>query len=173
MIYIIAGPSHVGKTYLSQYLIEKYKYPCLSIDLLKMGLIRSRNTLLTPLSSDRELTSYLWPIVCNMIKTALENNQNLIVEGCYIPFDYKTYFDSSQLAQIKYLALIFSKDYLINHFDDIIDNQDVIEKRLPNDYNLKEAIDDNALWLTKSRYFSNNYYLIDKRYPNFSLDLDV
>lgn len=173
MIYIITGPSHVGKTFLSQYLLEKYKYPYLSQDLLKMGLIKSHNTSLTALSSDRELTALLWPITCQIIKTALENNQNLIVEGCYVPFDYKTHFDMSELAQIKYLCLIFSKDYLINHFYDIVDNENVIEKRLPGDYNLKEALDDNALWLIKSRYFSNNYYLIDKRYPNFALDLDL
>ena len=91
MIVLITGASHTGKTALAQKLLEEYKYPYLSIDHLKMGLIRSENTDLTPLSDDLKLTQYLWPIVCEMIKTAIENNQNLIVEGCYIPFDYKKY----------------------------------------------------------------------------------
>ena len=93
MIILITGASHVGKTYFAQKLLEKYKYPYLSIDHLKMGLIRSGNTTLTPLSDDNELTEYLWPIVREIIKTAIENKQNLIVEGCYIPFDYEKDFE--------------------------------------------------------------------------------
>ena len=74
MIALITGASHTGKTILAQRLLEKYKYPYFSIDHLKMGLIRSGNTELTPMD-DNELTKYLWPIVCEMIKTAIENKQ--------------------------------------------------------------------------------------------------
>ena len=93
MIFLITGASHTGKTALAQKLLEKYQYPYLSIDHLKMGLIRSGNTELTPMSNDIALTAYLWPIVREMIKTAIENQQNLIVEGCYIPFDWKNDFE--------------------------------------------------------------------------------
>ena len=93
MIILITGASHTGKTALAQRLLEKYKYPYLSIDHLKMGLIRSGNTALTPLSDDGELTDYLWPIVCEIVKTAIENDQNLIVEGCYIPFEWSKDFE--------------------------------------------------------------------------------
>ena len=86
MIVLITGASHTGKTALAQKLLEKYKYPYFSIDHLKMGLIRSGYTEFTSMSDDRELTKYLWPIVCGIIKTAIENKQNLIIEGCYIPF---------------------------------------------------------------------------------------
>jgi len=85
MVILITGASHTGKTVLAQKMLEKYGYPYLSIDHLKMGLIRSKNTELTPLSNDSDLTEYLWPIVREIIKTAIENRQNLIVEGCYIP----------------------------------------------------------------------------------------
>lgn len=47
MIILIAGASHTGKTLLAQRLLEKYGYPYLSIDHLKMGLIRSGYTSLT------------------------------------------------------------------------------------------------------------------------------
>ena len=80
MIILITGASHTGKTVLAQKLLEKYKYPYLSIDHLKMGLIRSGYTKLTP-EDDDKLTEYLWPVVREMIKTAIENGQNLIVEG--------------------------------------------------------------------------------------------
>ena len=40
MVILITGASHVGKTLLAQKMLEKYKYPSLSIDHLKMGLIR-------------------------------------------------------------------------------------------------------------------------------------
>ena len=94
MVVLISGASHVGKTALAQRLLEKYHYPYLSIDHLKMGLIRSGQTDLTPLSEDERLTEYLWPIVREMIKTAIENKQNLIVEGCYIPFDWSKDFEA-------------------------------------------------------------------------------
>ena len=102
MIILITGASHTGKTALAQKLLEKYKYPYLSIDHLKMALIRSGNTELTPMSDDKDLTAYLWPIVREMIKTAIENNQNLIVEGCYIPFDWQKDFDSKYLERANY-----------------------------------------------------------------------
>ena len=75
MIILIAGASHTGKTALAQRLLEKYHYPYLSMDLLKMGLIRSGNTGLTP-EEDGKLTGYLWPIVREMVKTAIENKSN-------------------------------------------------------------------------------------------------
>ena len=85
MIILIGGASHTGKTLLAQRMLEKYGYPYLSIDHLKMGLIRSGQTTLTPMDDDK-LTDYLWPIVREMVKTVIENGQNLIVEGCYIPW---------------------------------------------------------------------------------------
>lgn len=74
MIILIAGSTHTGKTVLSQKLIEKYHYPSMSLDHLKMGLIRSGLTNLTP-NDDDKMTDLLWPIVKEMIKTAIENNQ--------------------------------------------------------------------------------------------------
>lgn len=91
MIILITGASHTGKTLLAQKLLEKYKFPYFSIDLLKMGLIRSKNTTLTP-EDDDKLQNYLWPIVCKMIKTAIENKQNLIIERCYIPPNWNKSF---------------------------------------------------------------------------------
>ena len=110
MVILIAGATHTGKTALAQKLLEKYHYPYLSIDHLKMGLIRSGNTGLTPMDDDK-LTDYLWPIVREMIKTAVENKQNLIVEGCYIPFDWRKDFTDDYLQHIRYLCLIFSKSF--------------------------------------------------------------
>ena len=116
MIVLIHGASHTGKTNLAQRLLEKYKMPYLSIDHLKMGLIRSGNTTLTPLSDDGELTAYLWPIVREMIKTAIENGQDLIVEGCYIPFDWKNDFGDEYLPHIRSFCLVMSEDYIRNRF---------------------------------------------------------
>ena len=62
MIILLTGATHTGKTALAQKLLEKYKIPYLSIDHLKMGLIRSGCTNLTP-EDDDALTEYLWPIV--------------------------------------------------------------------------------------------------------------
>lgn len=129
MVLLIAGSTHTGKTLLAQRLLERYRYPYLSIDHLKMGLIRSGQTALTP-EDDRELTDYLWPIVREMVKTAIENRQNLIVEGCYIPFDWKESFSESYLAEIRYLCLVMSERYIREHFGEILSHADDIEQRL-------------------------------------------
>ena len=129
MVILITGASHSGKTLLAQRLLEKFKYPYLSIDHLKMGLIRSGQTALTPLD-DSALTDYLWPIVREMVKTAIENRQNLIVEGCYIPFDWRRDFDDGYLQSIRFICLAFADTYIDKHFDEIKGHASDIEARL-------------------------------------------
>jgi len=171
MIVLIAGASHVGKTVLAQKLLEKYSIPYLSIDHLKMGLIRSGNTSLTPLSDDSQLTAYLWPIVREMLKTAIENNQNLIVEGCYIPFDWAKDFEKKYLEKIKYYCLVFSEKYINAHFDDIKRYARVIEDRLDDEYCTKESVlADNAERLALAKKHKVNYILIDDKYE-FDIEL--
>lgn len=137
MVILIAGGSHTGKTLLAQRLLERYHYPYLSIDHLKMGLIRSGQTRLTP-EDDRELTDYLWPIVREMVKTAIENRQNLIVEGCYIPFNWKESFSESYLAEIRYLCLVMSERYIREHFGEILSHANDIEQRLDDGIELQQ-----------------------------------
>lgn len=129
MVILITGASHTGKTLLAQRMLEKYHYPYLSIDHLKMGLIRSGNTALTP-EEDDALTGYLWPIVREMVKTAVENRQNLIVEGCYIPIDWRQDFDGRYLPSIRFLCLAMTDAYIDAHFDDIMAHGSEIESRL-------------------------------------------
>ena len=170
MIVLITGASHTGKTVLAQKLLEKYKYPYLSIDHLKMGLIRSGNTELTPMD-DNELTEYLWPIVREMIKTAIENKQNLIVEGCYIPFDWQKDFDSKYLKSIKYYCLVMSEEYIKNHFADIKKYSNVIEKRMDDEWcTMDSVLVDNAEMLDLAQKYNVNYILIEDKYE-INIDL--
>lgn len=97
MVILVTGCTHTGKTLFAQRLLEKYKYPYLSIDHLKMGLIRSGQTSLSPESPDSALTDFLWPVVREIVKTCVENGQNLIVEGCYIPFGWEKDFADDYL----------------------------------------------------------------------------
>ena len=164
MVILIAGASHTGKTALAQKLLEKYHYPYLSIDHLKMGLIRSGNTDLTPMDDDK-LTAYLWPIVCQMIKTAIENKQNLIVEGCYIPFYWQKDFAEDYLENIRYLCLIFAKTYLENQFDTIVKYGSMIEHRLDDSDLSKEGlIRDNEENLAQCKKYNCPYALIEDTY---------
>ena len=172
MIILITGASHTGKTALAQKLLEKYKYPYLSIDHLKMGLIRSGNTELTPMSDDKDLTAYLWPIVREMVKTAIENKQNLIVEGCYIPFDWQKDFDSEYLESIKYYCLVMSEEYIRNHFADIKKYANVIENRLDVEWcTIESVLTDNAEVLALAKKHNANVILIDDQYE-INIDLD-
>lgn len=165
MIILITGASHTGKTALAQKTLEKYNYPYLSIDHLKMGLIRSGNTTLTPISDDKALTDYLWPIVCEMIKTAIENKQNLIVEGCYIPFDWTKDFEPEYLDNIQYYCLVMSDKYIKNHFDDIKKYANVVENRGDDEEcTIENVLRDNAEILKLCQSYKVNYLLIDEEY---------
>ena len=170
MVVLITGASHAGKTLLAQKLLEKYKFPYFSIDHLKMGLIRSKNTELTPMDDDK-LTEYLWPIVREMIKTAIENQQNLVVEGCYIPFDWQKDFEKEYLDNIRYVCLVMSEDYINNHFDDIKNYASVIENRLDDsDLSKAELLEDNKKNLFLAKKYGLNYILLDNKYE---VDLEL
>ena len=165
MIILITGASHTGKTALAQRLLEKYGFPYLSIDHLKMGLIRSGNTELTPVSGDKALTEYLWPIVREMVKTAIENKQNLIVEGCYIPFEWRKDFEKAYLEQIRFCCLVMSERYIETHFGDIRKYANVVEERLQEEGCTPESVRrDNAEMRRQCISHRENYILIDGEY---------
>ncbi len=164
MVILITGASHTGKTLLAQRLLEKHHIPYLSIDHLKMGLIRSGNTALTP-ENDGELTVYLWPIVREIVKTAIENRQDLIVEGCYIPFDWRLDFVERYLSEIRYLCLAFTDAYIDAHFDEILAHASDIETRLDDSDCTRDALKaDNRLFIEGCRRCGEEVTLIDADY---------
>lgn len=164
MIVLLAGASHTGKTALAQRLLEKYGFPYLSIDHLKMGLIRSGLTSLTP-EDDDKLTAYLWPVLREIVKTAVENGQNLIIEGCYIPFDWQKDFTEDYLRQIRYFCLVMTESYIKAHFQDIRTYESVIENR-PDDpsFSLENVLLENRQNLELCRKCGHEPVLIDKSY---------
>ena len=164
MIILIAGASHTGKTLLAQKMLEKYRFPYLSIDHLKMGLIRSGNTGLTP-ADDEALTEYLWPIIREIVKTAIENRQNLIVEGCYIPFQWRKYFDERYLPSIRFICLAMSERYIEKHFDEIIRYESEIEDRLIYaDCTMDSLKEDNMRIINGFQHVGEQIVLIDSDY---------
>lgn len=170
MIILIMGASHTGKTVLAQKILEKYNITYLSIDHLKMGLIRSGNTQLTP-EDDEELVSYLWPIVKEIIKTAIENQQNLVVEGVYIPFNWKNDFDNEYLKEIQSYCLVMTKEYIEKHFSAIKKYANTIESRLDDSYcTIESMMEENVENLQMCKKYDCNYILIEDEYK---VDIDL
>ena len=164
MIILIAGATHTGKTLLAQKLLEKYKIPYLSEDLLKMGLIRSGYTKLTP-EDDRELTDFLWPVIREIIKTAIENRPSLIIEGGYIPFDWRNSFEEKYLSEIKYCCLVMSESYIQNNFDSVKEYADAAETRIDDSYcTVENLLKENIYNYRMCLKYGCNHVLIDKNY---------
>ena len=164
MVVLIAGASHTGKTALAQRLLEKYHLPYLSIDHLKMGLIRSGMTTLTP-QDDDEMVGLLWPVVREMVKTAIENRQNLVVEGCYIPFDWSQDFEESYRREITYRCLVMTEEYIRVRFEDIKRYANIVERRLDDDgCTMESMLRDNRENLRMCKQYGCDYILIDKEY---------
>ena len=171
MVILITGASHTGKTLLAQRLLEKYKYPYLSIDHLKMGLIRSGNTKLTP-EDDDALTVYLWPIVREIVKTAVENKQNLIVEGCYIPFEWRKDFDARYLPSLRFICLAMTDAYIDTHFAEITEHSSDIEARLDDSGCTAEGLkEDNRKIVEGYRKAGEPVVLIDEDYEQTIAEL--
>ena len=164
MIYLIAGTTHTGKTLLAQKILEEQHIPYLSLDHLKMGLIRSGNTTLTVFDDDR-LTGLLWPIAREMVKTAIENHQNLTIEGYYVPHSWAEDFEDAYRAHIRAIWLIMTPEYVEGHFDAIRGHANAIEQRL-DDSGLSKAelIQDNLYNLEMCEKYGCEYILIDRDY---------
>lgn len=164
MVVLIAGASHTGKTVLAQKLVEKYGYSCLSLDLLKMGLIRSGQTSLTP-EDDDKLTAYLWPIAAEMVKTAIENGQHLIVEGCYIPFNWQESFTIEYLRHIRFCCLVLSEGFIRKNFSAMQAHANDVEQRLEDGgFSIETAIQGNAAWQAGCKACGLPYTLIEGEY---------
>lgn len=164
MIILISGSSHTGKTLVSQRLMERLGFPYISADHLKMGLIRSGQTALTP-CDDEKLVPYLWSIEKEIVKTAAENRQNLIIEGCYIPHNWQEDFSEEYLHDIRAVWLIMSEQYILQHFSDIRGNANAIEQRLDDNWlNPETLISDNARNLAECKKHNCSYILIDGEY---------
>lgn len=164
MIYLLAGGTHTGKTHFALDLVRQQPMLCLSIDHLKMGLIRSGQTRLTP-EQDEALTAYLWPVVCEIAKTAAENGQDLLVEGCYIPFDWKESVPGEYLRHIRYCCLVFSETYIKTHMVDIRQYANVAELRQADFLSEEELLTENARALAQCRRHGCHYLLIGETYP--------
>jgi len=163
MILLIGGSSHVGKTLLSQKLLEKYHYPCTSLDHLKMGLIRAGITELTP-EQDDEMREYLWPIAAEMVKTAIENDQNMILEGCYIPGDWASLFNPEYLKEIRCVFLVMTEAYIRTHEREIVEKGSVIERRLHSEVNIDRLVRCSAWFKELALEYGTPYVEIDGEY---------
>ncbi len=163
MVILIGGSTHTGKTNLAQRLMEKNNYPYESIDHIKMGLIRTG--MIEQQNNDIELTKVLWPVIREMIKTIVENDQNVIIEGCYIPHNWKESFHEDYLEDIKCVYLIMSEEYIEKHFDDIRKYACVIEDRGDDEGLIKEElIEYNKYYFEMCKKYGCEYVLIDEKY---------
>lgn len=163
MVILITGASHTGKTALAQRLLERYHYPLSFHRSSENGPYPQRATVLTP-EDDALLTDYLWPIIREIVKTAVENEQNLTVEGCYIPAGWHRDFEQLYLDRIRYYCLVMSEDYISRHFSDIQKYANVAEKRLDEALDPQALIRDNAAYLEACRQHGYRCILIDDEY---------
>jgi 2-phosphoglycerate kinase len=106
-----------------------------------------------------------------MVKTAIENNQNLIVEGCYIPFDWQKDFNTEYLQNIRYYCLIMSEEYIRSHFADIKKFANAIENRMDDEWcTIESVLADNEEMLALAQKHNANYILIQDKYE---IDIDL
>ena len=166
MIILIGGAGCAGKTLMAQRLLEKYGFPCLSLDHLKMGLFRSgADCGFTPESNDFVISARLWPIVRGIIMTAVENRQNLIIEGCYLPPDKIAALGREYLDSIISFGLILSRDYVIKNITALLEHRCDIERRLyPETRTAEEIADENNRYATVYAQTGARYFTIKADY---------
>jgi 2-phosphoglycerate kinase len=167
MIILLSGPSCTGKTLMSQKLLEKFKIPYFSVDHLKMGLYRGDiNCGFTPLDNDEVIGNKLWPIIKGMITTAIENNQNIIIEGCYILPRFVREFEKAYSDHIISVFLGFSTNYIKENFaSNIIKHRSEIETRnYPEERSVAQFIIENEEFRGKCKEYGVDYFEIKNDY---------
>lgn len=166
MIILIGGAGCVGKTVLAQRLLERYKYPYMSLDHLKMGIIRSgADCGFTAESRDALISKKLWPIVRGIIMTAVENRQNLIIEGCYLPPDKIAALPAEYSEHIISFYLALGYHYSQEHYDEILSHRSDIESRLyPEERTAMEIADENDQTISMCRLTGAKCFVIEKDY---------
>lgn len=165
---MIGGSSHVGKTFVAQKLMERLKIPYTSLDHLKMGFIRTKRTELT-CEDDYEMRYFLWPFAAEMVKTAIENNQSMILEGCYIPGEWRESFlteknPENYLDNITCVFIVMSEDYIRNNFSSIVDYANVIEHRIDDNPDMERLIMCSRNFKADCEKFGIRCIEIDKEY---------
>lgn len=160
MVILIGGSSHVGKTFLSQKLLEELHYPYISLDHLKMAFIRTKRTDLT-VEEDDEMREFLWPFAAEIVKTAVENRQNMIIEGCYIPADFMESIPGSYRKDVYALFLVMSEKYLRENIRTVAEKADVIEKRIADETDLERLINCSRWFKEECIRYGVPYYEID------------
>jgi putative acetyltransferase len=168
MVILIGGTSRTGKTLLSQKLMEKYKFPYLSIDHIKMGIFRGwSNCDFTPESEDEIITHKLWPIIKGIIMTNIENDQNIIIEGVNLPYSIND-LEKEYSSKIIFCKICFSEEYIKNNLQkNIIKYENVIENRMSDfEYSINKFIEENEI--IKNNCIENNlkYFEIKENYEN-------
>ena len=167
MVILIGGVGYAGKTFLAQKLLEKYKFPYLSIDHLKMGMCRANiDCGFTPLDSTEHISEKLWPILKGIIMTNIENEQNLIVEGIYLLPNKINELGDDYLEDVISFYLGFSEEYIEKYFESKITyHRCVINSRgYDNSDTISEYISENKIF--KSIYEKNHakYFEISEDY---------
>ena len=169
MIILISGVGYAGKTLMAQRLLEKYHYPTLSIDHIKMGLYRADiGCGFTPTDSAEFIGEKLWPILKGIIMTCVENNQNLVIEGCYLFPEKINELEVEHLDNIISFYLGFSTEYVEEYFESkILKHSSVIEQRGECDATLQamqEFIVQNNMYKERSDKFGAKYFEIQNNY---------
>lgn len=163
MIILIGGSSHVGKTLISQKLMEKTGFPYLSLDHLKMMFIRKGLTELT-VNDDYKMRYFLFPYAAEIIKVAIENGQNMIVEGCYIPSEWKREFSDEYLKHIRAFFITMSENYLIENAEKLSEYANVIENRVADEIDIPRLINCSREFREECESFGNKNIDIDAVY---------
>ena len=100
-----------------------------------------------------------------MIKTAIENSQNLIVEGGYIPFNWRGSFDELYLGSIRFICLAFSDEFIDTHFDEIREHRSDIEARQDDgNCTIVGLKDDNRRYIDGFKTAGKKVFLIKTDY---------
>jgi putative acetyltransferase len=142
MVILIGGESHTGKTLMAQRLLEKHHITYTSLDHIKMGLIRGYDSCkFTAIDDDDIISEKMWGIVKGIINTCLENNQNIILEGYYLPPQHVNEVLSENVVLF---YIVFSENYIRNYFNDILLYESIIEQRkFPEEISLNDFILEN------------------------------
>lgn len=172
VVILIGAASNTGKTLMAQKLLELHKITYLSIDHLKMGLFRAdENCKFTPDDSNKKIEKYLWPIIKGIIMTNIENNQNIIIEGCYLFPNRIKEFNDEYLKHIIPVFMGFSRSYIEQNFiSGIIRYMSEIESKESEERPMAQFVMEHMEYKEMCKKSNIKFFEIDE---NYEKEIDI
>lgn len=167
-VILIGGVGGTGKTLLAKQLMKKLHIPYVCIDHLMMGMLRSETACGFSVDDSAEtIGQAMWPLLVGFIKTNIENQHSIILEGFQLQPELIAQFEEPYRSQLLSVFVGFSEvHFRAGQFAKIEQYRHVVEQRLPETYDLEMLVQSHQQLQANCQKSEMPFFELDGDYNN-------